>query len=67
MAELPKRPTEIIIVVQKSGDGTSCSLTPGLASGSGSTSTIAAADQESFGVLLGGGPESHRAQVKDAP
>ena len=43
------------MVVQRSGDGTNCSLPPGLSSGSGSTSTIAAADQESFGVLLGGG------------
>ena len=56
LAGLPEGPAEVgVVVVQRSCDGTNCVLPPGLVSGSGSTSTIAAADHESLGVLLGGG------------
>jgi hypothetical protein len=44
----------VIFVVQWAGDGPNCVVFPRLVSGSRSSSIMAAVDQESFGVLLGG-------------
>ena len=57
MAGLPEGLVDfvvVIVVVQWAGDGPNCVVFPGLVSSSRSSSMIAAVDQESFGVLLGG-------------